>query len=164
MNGPLRAMARAAAGLFLLTLPLGGCVNTYMDQKADLRAGGPQSREAAAQYRHETAKARNADLNDQLVSTQRDIDRYERRIASAQNELRTVRSDLDRARRNKKLSDSEYNRMKAEYDDINREINDLDFKVKAGGLSDNSAKEKSIVELERKKSELEKVIQFSLNR
>jgi len=156
-SGPLLAGA--------LALLLGGCVNTYMEQKADLRSGGPQSREAAARQQYASAKAQNTDLSDQLVSTQRDIDRNERRIAAAQSELGTVRQDLDRARRTKKLSEGEYRRMKAEIDDINRDINDLDFKMKAGGAStpaDSAEKERQLQALERKKAELEKVIQLSL--
>ncbi|WP_042697546.1 hypothetical protein [Azospirillum sp. B506] len=156
-GGPLLAGA--------LALLLGGCVNTYMEQKADLRAGGPQAREAAARQQYASAKAQNADLGDQLVSSQRDIERNERRIASAQSELATVRQNLDRARRNKKLSEAEYRRMKNEVDDVNRDINDLDFKMKANGAAtpaDTAESERQIKALEKKKAELEKAIQLSL--
>ncbi|CAO3376488.1 hypothetical protein [Azospirillum argentinense] len=161
MNGRMK-VAFLAGGLTLL---LSGCVSTYMDQKADLRAGGPQAREAAARQEYASAKAQNTDLNDQLVSTRRDIDRNERRITAAQAQLSAVRQDLDRARRSKKLSDAEYRRMRAEADDINRDITELDFKMKAGGPStpaDAAEKERQIQALERKKAELEKAIQLTL--
>lgn len=151
-----RALTLAAAVL------LGGCVNTYMEQKADLRAGGPQARESAARQQYASAKAQNADLGDQLVANQRDIERNDRRIAAAQSELGTVRQDLDRARRSKKLSEAEYRRLKAEVDDVNRDINDLDFKMKAGGGAATPEQERQIQALERKKAELEKAIQLTL--
>ncbi|MBK4718462.1 hypothetical protein JJL56_06240 [Azospirillum sp. YIM DDC1] len=161
MIGRTRAIFLAGG----LTLLLSGCVSTYIDQKADLRAGGPQAREAAARQQYVSAKAQNTDLNDQLVSTQRDIDRNERRIAAAQTQLSTVRQDLDRARRSKKLSESEYRRMRAEADDLNRDITELDFKMKAGGVStpaDAADKDRQIQALEKKKAELEKAIQLTL--
>ncbi|QCN95931.1 hypothetical protein D3093_12025 [Azospirillum argentinense] len=161
MNGRTRAILLGGGVAVLLS----GCVSTYMDQKADLRAGGPQAREAAARQQYASAKTQNTDLNDQLVSTQRDIDRNERRIAAAQTQLSAVRQDLDRARRSKKLSESEYRRMRAEADDINRDITELDFKMKAGGASTPAAaaeKERQIQALEKKKAELEKAIQLTL--
>lgn len=148
--------------LFLITpLLVGGCVNTYMQQRADLSAGGPQMRQAAAQQRVNAAQQRSTDLNDQLVSAQRDVERSNRQLAAAQSGLAAVQRDLERARRQQRISQAEYSRVKAEADRLEQEVNNLDFQMKTVSLdnpAEIAAKQQQIQALEIRREELKNFI------
>jgi len=136
-----------------------GCVSTYLDQKADLQAGGPQARVAAADQRLAAAKGQNTDLNDQMVAMKRDIDRNERALGKAQSDLKKVNRDLDSARKQHKIDEAAYQKLKADSERLRQEINDMDFQSKAAPPANQAeveAKQRQLAQLERKKSELEK--------
>lgn len=146
---------------------LTGC-STYMNQRADLMAGGPQARVAAAQADVNSAKATNQNLQDQLVSVERDIERNEKRVASAQADLDKTNTELADARAKKKLSAQQYAKLKAESDKLNRELAALDLQLqgdrgKADAGPDVAAKEARLKDLERRKADLEKAMKLAVS-
>lgn len=152
----------------ILAVPLltAGC-NTYLNQKADLRAGGPQMRQAAAQQRLTDAQRQQDDLNDQNTSMQRDIERNERRLASAEKDVAGVNRNLDEARRQRRISEASYTRLKQESEKLQQDINEIDLKMKSGNTdspADLKAKEQELQALEKKKSELEKALKLAYTR
>lgn len=151
-----------AAPLFLATMLVSGCINTYLEQKADLRSGAP-AREAQANQRLAAAQSQQASLQDEQVSLQRDIERNERKLASAQDGLGKVNRDLANARKQNRISDGDYKKLKAQADKLQQEINEIDFQMQggAGNAAEVEAKRRQLDELERRKAELEKALKLS---
>lgn len=158
MTTSLRTLALAAVSALVLT----GCVNTYLEQKADLRSGAP-AREAQANQRLAAAQGRQTSLQDEQVSIQRDIERNERKLASAQSGLAAVNRDLGTARNQNKISDANYRKLKAEADKLQQEINEVDFQMQGGGdnPAEVEAKRRQLDDLERRKTELERALKLS---
>jgi len=149
-----------------LSLALGGC-NSYLDAKADMMSGGPQNRVAAAQSNYDAAKQQNQNLQDQLLATNRDIERNEKRIASARDDLAKTNTALTAALNQKKLSAANYDKLKRESDAINRELSSLNLQLQADRddptkAADVAAKEQKLRDLEKRKADLEKAIRLSL--
>jgi chromosome segregation ATPase len=152
---PRRALLLAAA-------LLSGC--TYMQQKQDLISGGLASREAEANAKFQIAKTQNQDLQDQQLQLDREIDRNNRRIASAQADLDRVSAELNAARKRNAVSEAEYRRLKGEVDKTQSELASVDMQLDAGRVTRNvdmAAKERQIQALEKKKSQLERVLGMS---
>lgn len=155
----------------ILVIALGGMLagcSTYVNQRADLMAGGPQARVAAAQADVNSAKATNQNLQDQLVSVERDIERNEKRVASAQADLEKTNAALADARARQKLSAQQYGKLKAESDKLNRELAVLDLQLQGDrGKADAgpavAAKEARIKDLERRKADLEKAMRIAVS-
>ncbi len=154
--------------IFVVTLglALGGC-NAYLDAKSDMMSGGPQNRVAAAQSNYNAAKQDNQNLQDQLLATNRDIERNEKRIASAKDELAKTNTALAAARDQKKLSTQSYDKLKRESDAINRELSTLNLQMQAdrddpSKAADVAAKEQKLRDLEKRKADLDKAIRLSL--
>ncbi len=154
--------------LFVATLglTLGGC-NAYLDAKSDMMSGGPQNRVAAAQANYTAAKQDNQNLQDQLLATNRDIERNEKRIASAKDDLAKTNSTLTAALNQKKLSAQSYDKLKRESDAINRELSTLNLQLQAdrddpSKAADVAAKEQKLRDLEKRKADLDKAIRLSL--
>jgi len=149
-----------------LGLMLGGC-NAYLDAKSDMMSGGPQNRVAAAQANYNAAKQDNQNLQDQLLATNRDIERNEKRIASAKDELAKTNSTLTAALNQKKLTAQSYDKLKRESDAINRELSTLNLQMQADRddptkAADVAAKEQKLRDLEKRKADLDKAIRLSL--
>ncbi len=155
----------------LLTVAVGamltGC-STYVNQRADLMAGGPQTRVASAQADVNSAKSTNQNLQDQLVSVERDIERNEKRVASAQADLEKTNATLASARSQQKISAQQYAKLKAESDTLNRELASLDLQLqgdrgKADAGPQVAAKEARLKDLERRKADLEKAMKLAVS-
>lgn len=149
-----------------LALGTAGC-STYMEQRADLAAGGPQQRVAQAQNQYNAALATNQNLEDQRLSMERDIERNEKRINAAQDELKKTNADLAAARAQKKVSEQQYSKLKSESDALNRDLAKLDLQVQQdrgnnAASAEIAAKEARIKELERRKAELDRTIKLAL--
>lgn len=149
-----------------LGMTLGGC-NAYLDAKSDMMSGGPQNRVAAAQSNYNAAKQDNQNLQDQLLATNRDIERNEKRIASARDDLTKTNASLAAARDQKKLSTQAYDKLKRESDAINRELSTLNLQLQADRddptkAADVAAKEQKLRDLEKRKADLDKAIRLSL--
>ncbi len=149
-----------------LGLMLGGC-NAYLDAKSDMMSGGPQNRVAAAQSNYNAAKQDNQNLQDQLLATNRDIERNEKRIATARDELAKTNTALTAALNQKKLSAQSYDKLKRESDAINRELSTLNLQMQADRddptkTADVAAKEQKLRDLEKRKADLDKAIRLSL--
>lgn len=152
--------------LATLAVTLGGC-NAYLDAKSDMMSGGPQNRVAAAQANYDAAKQDSQNLQDQLLQTNRDIERNEKRIASAKNELAKTNATLTAALNQKKLSAQNYDKLKRESDSISRELSTLDLQLQADRddptkAADVAAKEQKLRALEKRKADLDKAIRLSL--
>lgn len=159
-------MSARLACLIAVAAGLAGC-STYMDARADLAAGGPQQRVAAAQSNYDAAKAQSQNLQDQQLQIERDIERNEKRIAAAQADLDKSSAALADARAKKRLSEQQYARLKKESDAVNSELAKLDLQLQADrGKSaagpEVAAKEARLRELERRKAELERAIKLAL--
>ncbi len=146
---------------------LTGC-STYVNQRADLMAGGPQARVASAQADVNSAKSTNQNLQDQLVSVERDIERNEKRVASAQADLEKTNATLASARSQQKISAQQYAKLKAESDTLNRELAALDLQLqgdrgKADAGPQVAAKEARLKDLERRKADLEKAMKLAVS-
>lgn len=144
---------------------LAGC--TYVNQRADLNAGGPQARVAAAQAQLNASQATNQNLQDQAVQVDRDIQRNEKRIAAAQTDLDQTSQALASARAKKQVSNQQYSKLKGELDTLNREFAALDLQVQSDrGKPDAgpevAAKEARLKELERRKTELQQALKLAL--
>ncbi|WP_445682635.1 hypothetical protein [Radicibacter daui] len=140
---------------------------TYLDQKADLVAGGPQQRVAQAQSNYNAAVAANQNLEDQRLSLERDIERNEKRITAAQDQLKKANRDLASALAQKKLSQEQYAKLKSQSDAINRELAKLDLQTQADQNNSTNgpeiaARQARIEELEKRKAELDKAIGLAL--
>lgn len=149
-----------------LAVALGGC-NAYLDAKSDMMAGGPQNRVAAAQSNYNAAKQENQNLQDQLLATNRDIERNEKRIASARDDLAKTNTALAAALSQQKLSAQAYDKLKRESDAINRELSTLNLQMQADRddptkAADVAAKEQKLRDLEKRKADLDKAIRLSL--
>ena len=83
------------AFLLLAAALISGC--TYIEQKHDLMSGGLAGREAEANAKFQTAKTQNQDLQDQQLQLDREIERNNKRIASAQSDLDRVSAELNAA-------------------------------------------------------------------
>ena len=143
-------------------LLISGC--TYLEQKQDLMTGGLASREAEANAKFQTAKTQNQDLQDQQLQLDREIDRNNRRIASAQSDLDRVSAELNAARNRNAVSEAEYRRLKSEVDTAQSELAQVNMQLDAGRITGNvdvAAKERQIQALEKKKSQLEKALGMS---
>jgi chromosome segregation ATPase len=155
----------------VLVTALGGCVNTYLDQKSQLMSGQTQARVASAQQQYDQAKGQNnqlkaqqQDIDDRLVSTRRDIDRLEQRNAALLGDLKKSQAALAQARAQNKISQSQYDQAKKELDRLGRDANAIDLQLKAGdvtGDADALKKQQQIAELEKKKAELERALQLT---
>lgn len=145
---------------------LSGC-GTYLDARADLAAGGPQQRVAAAQSNLTAAQNTSQDLQDQQLALERDIERNEKRIAAAQSELDQTRATLADALAKKRLSEQEYAKLRKESDALNSELAKLDLQLQAdrgdaGAGPEVAAKEARLRELERRKADLDRAIKAAL--
>jgi predicted nucleic acid-binding Zn-ribbon protein len=143
-------------------LLISGC--TYVQQKQDLMTGGLASREAEANAKFQTVKTQNQDLQDQQLQLDREIDRNNRRIASAQSDLDRVSAELNAARKRNTVSEAEYRRLKGEVDKTQSEFASVNMQLDAGRVTRNvdvPAKERQIQQLEKKKSQLEKSLDMS---
>lgn len=150
--------------LLAAVLLQGGCVQTYLNQKADLASGGPQNRVAAAQQRLDRAQQQQTDLNDEKLGLDRDIERTSRMLDAAEKDLAKVRRDLDTARRQKRIEESAYQKMRQEAEALQREAANLDFQIRtagSGNSADIAAKERELQALQRKKDELEKALKLA---
>ncbi|MFD2265042.1 hypothetical protein ACFSM5_19210 [Lacibacterium aquatile] len=158
-------MAKYRSLIVLLpALAVAGC-STYMNQRADLAAGGPQQRVAQAQSNYNAAVATNQNLEDQRLQIERDIERNEKRISAAQADLKQTNAQLADARAKKKVSEQQYARLKSESDKLNGDLATLDLQVqndRASGSPELAAKEARLKELERRKAELDKAIKLAL--
>lgn len=162
---------KAAIALAAAALMLGGCVDTYLDQKGQLMSGQTQARVMGAQIQYNQAKAQNdqlkaqqQDIEDKLVSTRRDIDRLEQRNAALMANLKTARTALDQARQQNKISQAQYDQGKQQLDQLNRDARSLDLQLKAGdvnGDADAAKKQQQIADLEKKRAELEQALKLS---
>ena len=144
----------------MLLIP--GC--TYVEQKRDLVSGGLASREAEANAKFQTARTQNQDLQDQQLQLDREIDRNNKRVASARSDLDRVSAELSAARKRKAVSEAEYQRLKSEVDKAQSELASVNMQLDAGRVTGNvdvPAKERQIQQLERKKSQLEKALGMS---
>lgn len=149
-----------------LGLALGGC-NAYLDAKQDAMTGGPQNRVAAAQANYTAAKQDNQNLQDQLLATNRDIERNEKRIATAKSDLTRTNANLTAALNQKKLSAQTYDKLKRESDAINRDLSTLNLQLQADRddptkSADVAAKEQKLRDLEKRKADLDKAIRLSI--
>ncbi|MCW2248557.1 chromosome segregation ATPase [Azospirillum fermentarium] len=152
------------AVLLTAVLLQGGCVQTYLNQKADLASGGPQNRVAAAQQRLDRAQQQQTDLNDEKLGLDRDIDRTNRMLGAAEKDLAKVRRDLETARRQNRIEESAYRKMRQEAESLQREAADLDFQVRtarSGNPAELAAKEQELQALQRKKNELEQALKLA---
>ncbi|MFX8949701.1 hypothetical protein ABTM92_19220, partial [Acinetobacter baumannii] len=77
------------------------------------------------------AKQENQNLQDQLLATNRDIERNEKRLASARDDLAKTNTALATALSQKKLSAQAYDKLKRESDAISRELSTLDLQMQA---------------------------------
>ena len=147
------------AGLLLGGMALAGCA--YVDAKADLMSGGPQSREAAASRQLEATRQRNQAMQDELSANDRDVERNQRKLAALQDDLTRLQAQLDRTEKSRRANAAAVTKLKAELAQLQRDTSDLDLQVSADGLAgkaDTAARRQQVGELERKKAQLERVL------
>jgi chromosome segregation ATPase len=149
---------------------LAGC--TYMEQKADLKAGGPALREAEAQAKLKAAKDREADLFDQRQAAESDEEAARAELAAAEQqlndvsrELQSISAELDAARRRNAISDAEYKRLKSELGKANQQAAsaklESDLAGNSGSSADAKKKRQQVEALQKKRAELERALTMS---
>jgi chromosome segregation ATPase len=161
-SGCSSALPRGAILVLAAMLLIPGC--TYIEQKQDLMTGGQASREAEANAKFQTARTQNQDLQDQQLQLDREIDRNNRRIASAQSDLDRVSAELNAARKRNAVSEADYRRLKSEVNETQSDLASVNMQLDVGRVTGNvdvPAKERQIQQLERKKSQLEKALGMS---
>ena len=100
-------------------------------------SGGLASREADANAKFQTAKTQNQDLQDQQLQFDREIERNNKRVASAQSDLDRVSAELDAARQRKAVSEAEYRRLKSEVDKAHGDLASVNMQLDAGRVTGN---------------------------
>jgi hypothetical protein len=150
------------ASLLTAAALISGC--TYLEQKQDLMTGGLAGREVEANAKFQTARTQNQDLQDQQIQLDREIDRNNKRIASAQSDLDRVSAELNAARKRNAVSEADYRRLKSQVDQTQSELSSVNMQLDAGRVTGNvdiAGKERQIQALEKKKSQLEKALGMS---
>ena len=151
---------------FTITAVLAGC--TYMEQKADLKSGGPARREAEAQTRQKEAIEKQKVLFDQrqsaesdAKSAQEELDAAEQQLAEVSRDLESISAEIEAARRRNAISDAEYKRLKSEAGKANMQAAFAQMDSGAGGSGAAQKKKQQIEALKKKKVELEKALSMS---
>lgn len=143
----------AIAGLALLT----GC-QTYMQQKADLQAGGPQRRIDAASQRLQVAQDTTYSREVELADNQAYLASLEGDLAAAERNLAAQRSRLAQARAANRISASEEQQLGAQLVRATNQFQDtaLDLQVEQAQRDDEAVVAKR-AELARLQSEIESI-------
>ena len=130
-----RAMFRHALLVLASVTLIPGC--TYLQQKQDLMTGGLAGRKREANAKFQTARTQNQDLQDQQLQLDREIDRNNRRIASAQSDLDRVSAELNAARKRNAVSEADYRRLKSEVDETRSDLASVNMQLDAGRVTGN---------------------------
>ena len=129
------------------TLPAGATIGPrrdaahsrlHLQQKQDLMTGGLAGREAEANAKFQTARTQNQDLQDQQLQLDREIDRNNGRIASAQSDLDRVSAELNAARKRNAVSEADYRRLKSEVDETRSDLASVNMQLDADALPETS--------------------------
>lgn len=140
---------------------------TYIEERRDLNAGGPQQREAAAQAALDAERQRSTGLSAQQAQRERELAAVNARLSDAQAGLDAQTRRLDEALRNKKISTARYNELKRQTDGLKSDTaglklrNDADRASKANSGND-PAKLKQLEALEQRRRDLEAALQAAV--
>ncbi|MBK8763533.1 MAG: hypothetical protein KA778_00090 [Burkholderiaceae bacterium] len=140
---------------------------TYIEERRDLNAGGPQQRETAAQAALDAERQRAGGLSARQAQRQDELAALNMRLSEAQAGLDAQTKRLDEALRNKKISITRYNELKRQADGLKSDAaglklrNDADRASKAN-LGNDPAKLKQLEALEQRRRDLESALQAAV--
>ncbi|MEP7299982.1 MAG: hypothetical protein ABI699_00515 [Caldimonas sp.] len=145
---------------------LAGC--TYLDERRDLNAGGPQQREAAAAGALAAERQRSANLSTEQARRERELGAINARLATAQAGLDEQTRRLDAALKSRQISASRYAELKRQADALKSDTaslklrNDADRASKASTSSNDPAKLQQIETLDKRRKDLEAALQAAV--
>ena len=149
------ALALSAA----LALPfIAGC-NTYLQQKADVVSGGPETRVKAAEERLEGVKDTHIGLKSDHETLAEEQALQDREMAEVNQRLEAQEDKIARARTENKISRAQEQAMREKVGSLNREIQDVELRLEAARLVADAEQEEALwkrfAELEEKSVELD---------
>ena len=149
------ALALSAA----LALPfIAGC-NTYLQQKADVVSGGPETRVKAAEVRLEGVKDTHIGLKSDHETLAEEQALQDREMAEVNQRLEAQEDKIARARTENKISRAQEQAMREKVGSLNREIQDVELRLEAARLVADAEQEEALwkrfAELEEKSVELD---------
>jgi chromosome segregation ATPase len=149
------ALALSAA----LALPfIAGC-NTYLQQKADVVSGGPETRVKAAEVRLEGVKDTHIGLKSDHETLAEEQALQDREMAEVNQRLEAQEDKIARARTENKISRAQEQAMRKKVGSLNREIQDVELRLEAARLVADAEQEEALwkrfAELEEKSVELD---------
>lgn len=150
----LAPVAIAAAALLLA-----GCA--YTETSAKLARGGYyDTRLTTAQRNYENEQDRKTQLErdqqrlaDERASIERDTQRYDQQLAALNAELKQSNADLERARNTNKVSRAQYDKLKADLDQLR-----LEEQAQSFSRADPGEKQRKLEELRSRKEALQTAI------
>ncbi|WP_158047531.1 hypothetical protein [Skermanella pratensis] len=147
-----------AAGLTLLLL--GGCaaVETYVGERRDLAAGGPETRIKDAQGREAQARATNSTLQRQVAEVQAQQASLSRDLQASQAQLGELNRKLTGARSVTAAQKRDYDRLVARQKQIRQELDALARQPQPVSAIDASAQSLKLQQMQDERDALQRQI------
>ena len=152
-------MARGIFAVAATAFLLAGCA--YTETSSMLARGGYyDTRLTTAQRNAENEQDRKTQLQrdqqrlaDERTSIERDTQRYEQQLAALNSDLKKSTTDLERARTDNKLSRAQYDKLKADLDQLR-----LEEQAQQYSRADPGVKQGKLDELQSRKQALQDAI------
>ncbi|QQP89212.1 hypothetical protein IGS68_25005 [Skermanella sp. TT6] len=147
-----------AAGLTLLLL--GGCaaVETYVGERRDLAAGGPEARIQEAQGRQAQARATNTALQRQVAEVQAQQASLSRDLQASQAQLGELNRKLAGTRSATAAQRRDYDRLVARQKQIRQELDALARQPQPVSAIDASAQSLKLQQMQDERDALQRQI------
>lgn len=124
---------------------MGGC-NTYLQQKADVVAGGPERRVQAAEERRQAAEDSRQGLESDREALEEELALQERQIAGLSRRLEDQDARIAQAGRENRITREREQAMREKIGSLDRDIRDLELRLQAARLSGDPGTEKALEE------------------
>ena len=140
----LRALFMPWAAAALLPF-MGGC-NTYLQQKVDVLAGGPERRVQAAEERRQAAEDSRQGLESDREALEEELALQEQQLAGLNRRLEDQDARIARAGRENRITREREEAMREKIGSLDREVRDLELQWQAARLSGDPGTEEALEE------------------
>ena len=124
---------------------MGGC-NTYIQQKADVLAGGPERRVQAAEERRQAAEDSRQGLEGDREALEEELALQDQQIASLDRRLEDQDARIAQAGRENRITREREQAMREKIGSLDREVRDLELRLQAARLAGDPGTEKALEE------------------
>ena len=124
---------------------MGGC-NTYLQQKADVVAGGPERRVQAAEERRQAAEDSRQGLESDREALEEELALQEQQLAGLNRRLEDQDARIARAGRENRITREREEAMREKIGSLDREVRDLELQWQAARLSGDPETKKALME------------------